>query len=116
MSTPEWRANNQDKLREYRRLWYYRNVEHAKAKVLARRMELVRFIEEIKANLSCEVCGENHPRCLDFHHRDPAQKKALIGGIARKKSWKKERIIEEINKCSVLCSNCHRKYHASIGP
>ena len=116
MSTPEWRAHNQEKLREYRRRWYYGNADHAKTKVLARRAEIDKFIKDLKLTLSCEVCGEDHPHCLDFHHRDPSKKEATIAGIARSKAWKMERIVAEIDKCAVLCSNCHRKYHATIGP
>ncbi|MEI6478005.1 MAG: hypothetical protein WCO52_03390 [bacterium] len=111
MSTPQWRANNQEKLREYRRRWYHRNAEHAKAKVVERRTGLTQLIEAIKMNASCEACGENDPCCLDFHHRDPGTKEATIAGIARQKSWKMERIMAEIAKCAILCANCHRKYH-----
>lgn len=69
--------------------------------------------DALKANLKCVRCGENHPGCLDFHHRDPETKLfAISKGVGRaNKSW--ESIQAEINKCDVLCANCHRKEHWS---
>jgi NMD protein affecting ribosome stability and mRNA decay len=65
---------------------------------------------ELKKGLKCEVCGFSHPAALDFHHIDPSQKKF---GISINKHNKKE-VLEEIKKCKILCSNCHRIEHASI--
>lgn len=61
-----------------------------------------------KSTLSCVQCGESHPSCLDFHHRDPTQKDFMLSDI-RSRSLKS--IQKEINKCDVLCANCHRKLH-----
>jgi protein-arginine kinase activator protein McsA len=63
---------------------------------------------ELKKGLKCEICGFNHPAALDFHHIDPTQKKF---GISINKHNKKE-VLEEIKKCKILCSNCHRIEHA----
>lgn len=57
----------------------------------------------------CSRCPETHPACLDFHHRDPATKSFNIGEHYGKHRWK--RILEEVAKCDILCSNCHRKLH-----
>ena len=62
----------------------------------------------IKKTLSC-TCGENHPACLEFHHIDPSIKEFEISGAVR--LYGKEKIMNEIAKCIVLCSNCHRKRH-----
>jgi hypothetical protein len=62
------------------------------------------FIISLKTK--CIICGETHPACLEFHHKDPLKKEFLIS-----KLYNKKRILEEIKKCNVLCSNCHRKYH-----
>jgi len=67
---------------------------------------------DIKKNLKCERCGFNHPAALDFHHKDPYQKEFILGG---RNSYKKNetKILKEMEKCEVLCSNCHRIEHAS---
>ena len=54
----------------------------------------------------CENCGEDNPACLDLDHIDPALKVASISDVTMSWSW--ERIMKEIEKCRVLCANCHR--------
>lgn len=58
----------------------------------------------------CCKCGFNHPAALDFHHRDPKDKLYEVCNMPRK-SIGKERILCEIEKCDVLCANCHRILH-----
>ncbi len=66
-----------------------------------------------KQMCGCGVCGENsHVGVLDFHHLDPNEKEFGIGGMI---SMSRDRIIAEIQKCIVLCANCHRKIHLNIG-
>lgn len=56
----------------------------------------------------CEECGESHPACLVFHHKDPSEKDQDICKII--KSGIKA-VRREIAKCAVLCQNCHMKHH-----
>jgi hypothetical protein len=58
----------------------------------------------------CEICGYN--KCiaaLSFHHRNPNEKDFQISKTT--KSWIK--IKDEIDKCMLLCSNCHSELHYS---
>jgi predicted HNH restriction endonuclease len=60
----------------------------------------------------CENCGyegnEGNISVMEFHHTDPNQKEFGIGdGI---KSW--ESMKKEVDKCILLCSNCHRIKHS----
>ena len=64
---------------------------------------------KLKETLSCCVCGESEPSCLDFHHLDSEKKEF---DISTKIESSKGKILEEINKCACLCANCHRKHHA----
>ena len=66
-------------------------------------------LKALKAQLKCRECGEDHPACLEFHHRDPGQKEGNVSIMFRK--VRRERWEAEIAKCDVLCSNCHRKLH-----
>jgi len=76
-----------------------------------RRIALNERINAAKASLGCICCSENDPVCLEFHHPDPAEKDFAIGSTKRiGYSWKK--ILAEIAKCVVVCSNCHKKLHA----
>ena len=79
--------------------------------VSVRRKKLSAWLLDLKSNLSCKNCGfNNHPEALDFHHRDPSKKSRTLAnslGVG----WGKKRILEEIDKCDVLCANCHRIKH-----
>lgn len=58
---------------------------------------------------SCMKCGYNrYIGALDFHHRDPTQKEF---GIARNHSQFGEKHKRELDKCNLLCKNCHRLEH-----
>jgi hypothetical protein len=67
------------------------------------------WFNEFKKTLKCIKCGEDHIACLDFHHRDPKQKEFSIAGAVSHSN--KEKVIKELEKCDVLCANCHRKHH-----
>jgi 5-methylcytosine-specific restriction endonuclease McrA len=61
----------------------------------------------------CNRCGYN--KCLDaleFHHIDRSDKEFGIGTKGATRAWEKLKI--ELDKCELLCSNCHKEEH-SIG-
>ncbi len=59
----------------------------------------------------CQLCGYNKcNKALDFHHRDPRLKDFEIAQSALKFSTLKK----ELDKCVLLCSNCHRETHAGL--
>lgn len=68
------------------------------------------WCRDYKAERGCARCPERDSRCLVFHHlRD---KKFDIGAsIDRHCGWK--HLKAEIEKCEVLCANCHAKEHIS---
>ena len=58
----------------------------------------------------CENCGYSKcPDVLEFHHINPEEKEFGIGSKGYTRSWKK--IKEELDKCVLLCANCHRELH-----
>ena len=61
----------------------------------------------------CIKCGYSKSVvALDFHHRDPNQKDFSISKH-RGLNWEKnkEKVIKELDKCDLLCANCHREEH-----
>ena len=61
----------------------------------------------------CEICG--YCKCqasLDFHHLDPKQKDPKWGLM---RNWRFDKIKEELNKCVLVCSNCHGEIHYNNG-
>lgn len=94
----------------YRLKWYKKNREKVNASNSERRKEMKMWLAELKTGLKCSTCGESHPSCLQFHHNDPAQKELSVTD-AVSYGWGKNRILLEMKKCTVLCSNCHFKVH-----
>jgi hypothetical protein len=68
------------------------------------------IINEIKSEKSCMFCGESHPAALDFHHRNPEEKLYQVSKM-RGRDYSMEKVLAEIEKCDLICSNCHRKIH-----
>jgi len=59
----------------------------------------------------CKNCGYNHNLgVLQFHHRDPSVKVSKLDmRVLTNRTW--EFILEEANKCDLLCANCHAEHH-----
>ena len=56
----------------------------------------------------CQRCGyDNYIGALEFHHKDPSSKDMTIAGTGKK--W--DAIKDEVEKCLLLCANCHREVH-----
>jgi transcription elongation factor Elf1 len=82
-------------------------------KAVQRRREKVRRMAVEYKGGRCQVCG--HERCieaLEFHHLDPTQKDFGISHKGYTRSW--EKVKEEVDKCILLCANCHREIHAGM--
>lgn len=59
----------------------------------------------------CMDCGfVGHPAIFDFHHRDPNLKSF---SIANQKCTSFDKVKDELDKCDLLCSNCHRMKHVN---
>lgn len=57
----------------------------------------------------CSDCGGAfHPSVFEFHHRDPGSKD-LTGNQIKRGAW--ARVVRELDKCDLLCANCHRLRH-----
>lgn len=98
------------KNREYQKKHYLSKTQYYKDKAAERRKALKKQFDELKLDLRCESCGESHIACLDFHHLNPEEKDMNVSRAVAD-GWGLERIKKEIEKCKVLCANCHRKLH-----
>ena len=68
------------------------------------------FVRSYKRDKCCVLCGwKEHTNILQFHHIDKDDKDFPLGkGI---KAYKTETIKEEMDKCILLCPNCHMWHH-----
>jgi hypothetical protein len=94
---------------EYRRAHYVANrqkyITRASKRTLELRIERTEKLLEYFADHPCADCGESDPVVLEFDHlRD---KLFAIGAALANCSWK--RILAEIEKCEVVCGNCHKR-------
>jgi len=86
-----------------------RKLSVSKAVMDWRRRKKIQLVEYKGGK--CEKCG--YSKCmaaLQFHHLNPLEKDFTIGG----KSWGFSRLKEEVDKCVLVCSNCHIEIHQNI--
>jgi len=66
-----------------------------------------RFLDSVKVTCGCTDCGYDEiAAVLEFDHLPGTVKVGDIGSLVRSASW--QRLIEETEKCEVVCANCHR--------
>lgn len=78
-------------------------------------------IKSIKSKLDLiQLCGGKCIKCgydkniaaFDFHHRNPSEKIFEIKMKNLSGAWTQDEILKEVEKCDLLCSNCHREQHS----
>ena len=76
-----------------------------------RRKERINFLRKYKQDKCCAICGWNeHPEILQFHHIDPSTKSFDFGG-SEVGNLSFDKIKAEMDKCILLCPNCHQWHH-----
>lgn len=101
--------------KKYHEGWYAENGDHRRQQVKNRRRKIKQRFRKYKETLSCEECGhsgKDNAWSLDFDHINPDEKVVSVSHLVSSGyGW--DRIMEEVQKCRVVCANCHRKkgYH-----
>ena len=95
----------------YHKEWYQKNKEEVKQATKKIKQEKKKWWFEYKSTLKCCKCGFSNPFALDFHHRNGLEKDNIIAELVGQ-NFSREKILLEVDKCDVLCSNCHRILHA----
>jgi hypothetical protein len=81
-------------------------------KAVAKRRRKIKLMAIEYKGGKCQICGYNkYPGALDLHHIN-GQKDFGIGDKRYTRSW--ERIKQELDKCILVCANCHREIEAGI--
>lgn len=103
------KAVRKQKHREYSRRHYENNKDYYVDRAKESKEKIRQAWWEFKSTLKCVNCGFSHPAALDFHHviRKAGNRKVneLLRNLALRKA------MEEVQKCVVLCANCHRIHH-----
>ena len=112
-----WKNKSKNQRRYHCRSCYSelrkRHYNQNKAKILTensnRRIQRQQRFNEWKETFSCSICHEDDSCCLEFHHLNPTNKDIEVSQLAQYHAW--EKLMQEADKCIVVCSNCHRKIH-----
>lgn len=96
-----------ERARAARRKHYENNKQQYLDRNAKKKTEMREHLIDIK-NVPCMDCKISYPSyVMDLDHRDPADKVADINIVISSGSWKK--FYAEIEKCDVVCANCHRE-------
>ena len=81
-----------------------------------RREKAKAYIIAAKDGVPCADCGVAYPQqVMEFDHRDPSEKDIDVSAMVRQRHSVK-RIQKEIDKCDIVCSNCHRMRTFGLTP
>jgi len=90
--------------------YYQKNKAYYRQKTKEHKARVKQWVFEYKQTHPCIECGADHPAYLVFHHRDPTAKDLEVANMISR-GWGLRRIEKEIEKCDVLCANCHMLLH-----
>jgi predicted HNH restriction endonuclease len=103
-----------ERQREYSREYHRRNRVLVSERKKAKRLERYATILAKFSN-KCSDCGiTDMPNgFFDFHHLDPNEKDRNISQMLSSASF--DKVLNELDKCVMLCPNCHRLRHIGAG-
>jgi hypothetical protein len=82
-------------------------------KAVAKRRRKLRDLAIEYGGGKCQRCGyKKSNRALSFHHRDPSKKDFGLSARGLTRSWEKTKV--ELDKCILVCANCHMEIHDEI--
>ena len=108
----KWKKEHSENIKRNNKKYRENNQETIKSRSTIHRAKHRKLLEELKVN-GCAICGyDKYSGALDFHHGNPEDKKFAIG--RKNMGYTDKRIIDELNKCILLCANCHREIHDMV--
>lgn len=109
----EYRLKNLEKLKERQKEFYPKDRANQIKRLKEYKTIWMNIIEN-QLELKCTQCGFAHPDALDFHHTNPDEKENAISVLKLRSPTEANisKFKQELDKCVVLCANCHRILHA----
>jgi len=116
--TNDYNSKNIHKYKSWFKQYRKDNKENiskrTKANYIKNKLEWINLIS-LKKEIKCSMCGYDKAwAALEFHHLDPTIKKftihSMVNSVPTEERWEKMQI--ELDKCVVICSNCHREIHS----
>jgi hypothetical protein len=78
--------------------------------IAKQKKKIYKWVDDYKAAAGCAHCGTKDMRCLQLHHRDSETKKRSVAQLIGK-GYIFKTVKTEVDKCEVLCANCHSIHH-----
>jgi hypothetical protein len=95
---------------EYNKSYYTRHKTNRKYQVLQRQREIKETINELKIKTGCKLCKyKKSPMALHYHHFEDNKEHNIAKMVTQGRAILS--IMKEINKCILLCANCHAEEH-----
>lgn len=69
----------------------------------------VAWLDSLKEGKPCADCGRIYPPYVMEWDHLPGAKKTLVLSDTRRAAFSKKRILAELEKCELVCANCHRE-------
>ena len=107
-SNLKWIEANKEHLKRTQTEWRLLNKEKRHKQQRERAQNFKKKAVEYCGGKCCHCGNQFPPAVYDFHHINPEEKEVLISKIMSH-SW--DSIIKELDKCILLCANCHRIEH-----
>ena len=96
---------NKKQVYEKQQEWQQKHEEHIHRYKEEEKQRNSKILHDLKIN-GCAICGYNKcDNALEFHHTNPRDKIFSIGTL-------RGHLAEELNKCILLCANCHKEIHS----
>ena len=107
----KWEIDNPEKYKLKCKRWYRANPDYVKKRNANRKEDISNFVLKYKEGKSCFICGYNKiSGILEFHHKTRDDKNFNISE-ASSNHVGDETLMKEIEKCNLICPNCHREIH-----
>lgn len=109
------KCNNEKDINEFRKVGkYYRNTCKSceNLETIESQRVTQAYLKSFKTE--CSICG--YSKCknaLDFHHLDSDEKEYTLSNLRGRKWSEHTKILidSEVEKCIIVCANCHREIH-----
>lgn len=123
LSYSDWPEEQKERARKNSLNYYYKNKELSATRAKKWRSENKEYVKQKQRETKrqrkidgiyylggkCNTCGcMFHPACFEFHHKDP---KIKDSDLSKMLLLSKEKFYMELDKCVLLCANCHRLEH-----
>lgn len=91
---------------------YAKNTRYYKDKALRQKIAAIKanreWVNDLKSNTPCKDCDMQYPYfVMDFDHLDPVKKTKCVSFLVQR-GYSRAVIEREIQKCELVCANCHR--------